>query len=122
MEGGALEHCGHCSRQLSTTARRVCARCRRAAYCSKACQLQSWKSEHKRQCAVASSDATVAQPRAKSVATTGDDLQMTACIHLGAYHYERGAHREAIGPFETARQIAQEVCYAAEHSGERSHV
>ena len=42
---------------------------------------------------------------------TGDNMQMTACIHLGAHHYERGAHRQASELFETARKIAQEVLF-----------
>ena len=34
---------------------------------------------------------------------------MTACMHLGAHHYEQGAMTQAIEPFERAKTIAQEL-------------
>jgi hypothetical protein len=46
-----LSFCDGCFRNLAAAERKVCGACRRAAYCSKECQVQAWKS-HKPVCAV----------------------------------------------------------------------
>ncbi len=48
MPPGSLPRCARCAQPLHS--KFVCARCKNAAYCSKSCQTEAWKT-HKRECA-----------------------------------------------------------------------
>ena len=48
MPPGSLPRCARCAQPLQT--KLLCARCKNAAYCSKACQTAAWKT-HKPECA-----------------------------------------------------------------------
>ncbi|GFH56055.1 predicted protein [Chaetoceros tenuissimus] len=45
-----LSHCGHCYKFLPKQERKLCAKCKLVAYCSKECQVKDWKTHKKNSC------------------------------------------------------------------------
>lgn len=62
-----------------------CMRCRRVAYCSKACQKRDWTQRHKAECAAMVAATFVADPDAAPVAAPAATDVITVCESGGAY-------------------------------------
>lgn len=83
----------------------TCARCKRAHYCTKACQVSAWKSGHRRICKPATA-FDVGQRLILKGLTSNTDLNGKVVIVKGPSKQQAGGERWMVEEIETKKRIA----------------